>query len=82
MAYVQSNNPFKKQKLSAKAAKDKAVRDLAYANTREREIKRADSQKKHRENPKMSNMDYDHKDNKFKTPKANRGNDGNGTKKE
>lgn len=82
MAYVQSNNPFKKQKLSAKAAKDKAARDLAYANTREREIKRADSQKKHRENPKMSNMDYDHKDNKFKTPKANRGNDGNGTKKE
>jgi len=82
MAYVQSNNPFKKQKLSAKAAKDKAARDLAYANTRDREIKRADSQKKHRENPKMSNMDYDHKDNKFKTPKANRGNDGNGTKKE
>jgi hypothetical protein len=82
MAYVQNNNPFKKQKLSAKAAKDKAARDLSYANTRDREIKRADSQKKHRKNPKMKNMDYDHKDNKFKTPKANRGNDGNGTKNE
>jgi len=82
MAYVQNNNPFKKQKLSAKAAKDKAARDLSYANTRDREIKRADSQKKHRQNPKMKKMDYDHKDNKFKTPKANRGNDGNGTKNE
>jgi len=26
--------------------------------------------------------DYDHKDGKFKSVKANRGNDGNGTKKE
>ncbi len=82
MAYKQSNNPFKMQKLSDKAAKDKADRDLAYANTRDREIKRADSQKKHRKNPRMKGMDYDHKDNKFKTPKANRGNDGNGTKNE
>ena len=27
-------------------------------------------------------MDYDHKDGKFKSVKANRGNDGKGTKKE
>ena len=80
MAYIQHNSPFRKQKLSAKAAKAKAERDLAYANTRDREKKRADSQKKHRQNPEMSDMDYDHKDNTFKTPKANRGNDGNGTK--
>ena len=82
MAYIQHNSPFRKQKLSDEAAKAKAERDLAAANTKDREEKRADSQKKHRQNPKMSNMDYDHKDNMFKTPKANRGNDGNGTKNE
>ena len=30
----------------------------------------------------MKGKDYDHKDNKFKSVKANRGNDGKGTKKE
>ena len=30
----------------------------------------------------LEGLDYDHKDNKYKTVKANRGNDGKGTKNE
>ena len=37
-----------KQKLSPEAAIAKARRDLRYANSRNREIKRADAQKKRR----------------------------------
>ena len=73
-------------KLSFKARAAKAKRDLAYANSPNRKKKRADSQKKRRAaNTAGSNLngkDYDHKDGKFKTIKANRGNDGKGTKKE
>ena len=77
------SSPFKvKQKLSPKASAAKKKRDLAAANTRDREIKRADSQQKHRANPSQKGKDYDHKDRKFKSVKANRGNDGKGTKKE
>jgi len=47
-----------KQKLSAKAAKAKAVRDLAYANTPDREAKRADSQMKRREAIKKNGVDW------------------------
>ena len=53
------------QKLSARAKAAKKKRDLAAANTRDREIKRADSQKKHRESPSKKGQDYDHKDKKF-----------------
>jgi len=75
--------PFKlKQKLSPLAAKDKATRDLAAANTSKRAAFRADSQKKHRANPSAKGKDYDHKSGSFKSVKANRGNDGQGTKKE
>ena len=75
--------PFKlKQKLSPEAAKAKAARDLAAANTKDRADKRADSQKKHRNSPVNKNKDYDHKSGTFKSVKANRGNDGQGTKKE
>ena len=72
MAYKQLSNPFK-QILSNKAAKDKADRDLAAANTRDREIKRA---KKAGIN--IEGKDYDHKDNKFKPASENRA----GTKNE
>jgi len=73
--------PFKlKQKLSPLAAKDKAVRDLAAANTSKRAAFRADSQKKHRASPVNKNKDYDHKSGSFKSVKANRGNNGKGTK--
>ncbi len=74
------------QKLSLKARAAKAARDLHYANSTDRKQKRADSQKKRRAAKKagrsLTGKDYDHKDGKFKSVKANRGNDGKGTKKE
>tara|TARA_R110000868_G_scaffold228328_2_gene481351 strand:+ start:649 stop:921 length:273 start_codon:yes stop_codon:yes gene_type:complete len=60
-----------KQKLSAKAAKAKAVRDLAYANTPDREAKRADSQMKRREATKehgaswLRGLHFDHNTGRF-----------------
>jgi hypothetical protein len=47
-----------KQKLSPKAAKAKAVRDLAAANSPARKEKRADSQKKRREAEKKNGKDW------------------------
>ena len=73
--------PFKlKQNLSKEAALKKAARDLAFAKSPARRAKKADSQKKHRNSPANKNMDYDHKSGSFKSVKANRGNDGQGTK--
>ena len=43
---------------------------------------KAENQRKHRANPGMKGKDYDHKTSKFKSVKANRGNDGKGTKLE
>lgn len=60
----------------------KAIRDKKAAMTPARRKKKAENQKKHRDNPQMKGKDYDHKDGKFKSVKANRGNDGEGTKKE
>ena len=75
--------PFKlKQKLSPSAAKKKADRDLAMAKTPYRRAAKADSQMKHRDSPVNKNKDYDHKSGSFKSVKANRGNDGKGTKVE
>jgi len=75
--------PFKlKQKLSPLAAKDKAARDLIAAKSPYRRAAKADSQKKHKNSPANKNMDYDHKSGSFKSVKANRGNDGKGTKVE
>ena len=77
-----------KQKLSPKAAKAKAVRDLKIAKTPERRAKKAENQVKRRAAEKkfgklwLLGKDYDHKDGKFKSVKDNRGNDGNGTKSE
>ena len=73
--------PFKlKQKLSPSAAKDKAARDLAMAKTPYRRAAKADSQMQHRNSPVNKNKDYDHKSGSFKSVKANRGNNGKGTK--
>ena len=73
--------PFKlKQKLSPSAAKKKADRDLIAAKTPYRRAAKADSQKKHRNSPVSKDKDYDHKSGSFKSVKANRGNDGKGTK--
>ena len=70
------------QKLSPEAAKKKAARDLAYAKTEDRKNKKAHSQRMHRSNPGNKGKDYDHKDGRFESVKQNRGNDGEGTKKE
>jgi len=75
-----------KQKLSPKASAAKKARDLAFAKTFSRKRKKAENQRLRRkaieQGKDISGKDYDHKDNKFKSIKANRGNDGNGTKKE
>jgi hypothetical protein len=70
------------QKLSATAKRDKAARDKAFAMTPERREKKAHAQRKHREDPNGNGKDWDHKDGKWKTAANNRGNGGEGTKKE
>ena len=70
------------QNLTPTARRMKAIRDKKAAMTPARRKKKAENQKKHRDNPQKKGKDYDHKDGKFKSVKANRGNDGEGTKKE
>lgn len=66
-----------KQKLSPEAAIAKAKRDLRYANSRDREIKRAESQKKRRAAKKngqnIEGKDYDHNTERFVSSSYNRG---------
>ena len=80
-----------KQKLSPEAKLAKARRDLRYANTRDREIKRADAQKKRRAAKKkginLDGKDYDHNTGRFTSVAHNRGgtqakNKPDGTKQE
>jgi hypothetical protein len=78
----QLKSPLQKQKLSPKAAKAKAARDLAYAKSDDRTKKKAHAQRMHRKNPGKKGMDYDHEDGRFESVKQNRGNEGEGTKKE
>ena len=70
------------QKLSPEARKKKAARDLAYAKTDDRRIKKAHAQRLHRKHTGDEGKDWDHKDGRFESPKRNRGNDGLGTKRE
>ena len=74
------------QKLSPRARAAKAKRDLLAAKTPNRRAKKAENQRLRRAAKKagvtIKGKDYDHKDKKFKTVKANRGNDGKGTKNE
>ena len=74
------------QKLSATGRRTKLARDLADAKTPNRRKKKAENQRLRRAAKKagveLKGKDYDHKDKKFKTVKANRGNDGKGTKNE
>ena len=68
-----------KQQLSAKAAKAKRIRDLAYANSTDRKNKRADSQMKRRDAIKkkgkawLIGKDYDHNTCRFVLSSHNRG---------
>ena len=75
-----------KQKLSPKAAADKKKRDKEAAMTDRRRKMKAENQRKRRAAVKagkdIHGKDYDHKDKRFKSVKANRGNDGKGTKRE
>jgi hypothetical protein len=75
-----------KQILTPTARRMKAARDKRAAMTPDRREKKAENQRKRRAAKKagvnIEGKDYDHKDNKFKSIKSNRGNDGNGTKKE
>ena len=75
-----------KQKLTATAQRMKAARDKRAAMTPDRRAKKAENQRKRRAAVKncknIKGKDYAHKDGRFKSIKANRGNDGNGTKKE
>ena len=79
-------SPLKRQDLSVKARAAKEARDLAYAKTADRKAKKAENQVIRRSAKKkginISGKDYDHKDGRFKSVKANRGNDGVGTKNE
>ena len=74
--------------LSPQAKRDKAKRDLAAAKTPARRKKKAENQRKRSAAAKkygkswLKGKDYDHEDKKFESVKRNRGNDGNGTKKE
>tara|TARA_Y100001973_G_C5080942_1_gene272418 strand:+ start:314 stop:568 length:255 start_codon:yes stop_codon:yes gene_type:complete len=81
------SSPIKlKQKLSPSAAKRKAARDVDYAKSPARRAKKAENQRKRRAALKrgvnLTGKDYDHKSGTFKSVKANRGNDGKGTKLE
>ena len=75
-------------KLSAKARAAKKKRDLAAAKTPKRRKLKAENQRIRREAAKkygkswLKGKDYDHEDKKFESVNRNRGNDGNGTKKE
>ena len=61
-------------------------REFYEKPTAKRKRKKAENQRLRRKAIKqgkdISGKDYDHKDNKFKSIKSNRGNDGRGTKKE
>ena len=74
------------QKLTATAKRMKAARDKRAAMTKDRKDKKAENQRIRRkaikEGKNIKGKDYDHKDGRFKTIKANRGNDGKGTKNE
>ena len=70
------------QQLSA-TGRDKAARDKAYAMTPDRKAKKAHAEREARANPSAAKgKDFDHKDQRWETPNRNRGNDGEGTKKE
>lgn len=75
----------RKQKLSPKASKAKAVRDKKIAMTDRRRKMKAENQRKRRAAKKrgvnLKGKDYDHTKKRFVSVKANRGGHGKGTKK-
>ena len=75
----------RKQKLSKKAAKAKAIRDKAIAMTPRRRKMKAENQRRRRaakeRGMNLNGKDYDHTKKRFVSVKANRGGHGKGTKK-
>ncbi len=65
------------QDLSPQALRRKRIRDLKYANSIDREIKRADSQKRRRAALKngvnLDGKDFDHNTGRFTSVSHNRG---------
>ena len=80
------NNIRMAQRLSPTARRNKAARDKKYAMTARRREMKAENQRLRREAKKngknLNGKDYDHKTKRFTSVKANRGNRGQGTKKE
>lgn len=74
-----------KQKLSPKAKKAKAARDLKIANSPRRKKMRAENQRKRRklqkEGKSLAGRDFDHTKGKLVSVKENRGQFGKGTRK-
>jgi hypothetical protein len=74
------------QKLSKKAKAAKKARDKKTAMTPRRRKMKAENQRKRKAAKKrginLKGKDYDHKTGRFTSVKANRGNRGQGTKKE
>ena len=74
------------QKLSKRAKAAKKARDKKTAMTPRRRKMKAENQRKRRAAKKngknLKGKDYDHKTGRFTSVKANRGNRGQGTKKE
>lgn len=71
------------QKLSPQARRAKAARDKAAAMTPRRRKMKAENQRRRRAaGSRADGKDWDHKDQRWETPEQNRGNDGEGTKKE
>ena len=75
-----------KQKLSPTARRAKAARDKEYAMTPRRRRMKAENQRLRRAAKKrgknLKGKDYDHKTKRFTSIRSNRGNRGQGTKKE
>ena len=85
------------QKLSPKAAKAKAKRDLEFAKTPRRRKMKAGNQRRRRAKLSelleeglstaeakayLKTLDFDHNNRRFEPRSKNRGNDGKGTKRE
>ena len=80
------NNIGMAQKLSPTARRAKAARDKQYAMTPRRRRMKAENQRLRRAAKKrginLRGKDYDHKTKRFTSVRSNRGNRGQGTKKE
>lgn len=70
------------QELSPAALRRKRARDLAAAKTPDRRRKKAHAQRMRRKDKPGKGWDWDHEDGRWERVKQNRGNEGEGTKKE